>query len=227
MKHTIIAAALIAVLILAAGGCKPKKTEPAKSEKPAPQAADTSAGKEKLVMDLLDAMEVEKNMIEEQKKIVDDMVDRIPGIVQASPGADMLKKREIDDLTAEITPGVRKRLTLDMGRVLDPEMRVEKIYKPLYMKHFTAEEIAALIDFFESPAGKKYSRKTVDMSREIEKKNWEMLSQDIQDIASGIEQEIRRKVLAHVEPEDDEDFDEAKPGASTRPGSRTLNRDMP
>jgi len=114
---------------------------------PAQETAD--ATKDAQVRRLVEAMSVKKMFDSILPQMIEQMNQQSDQLVQ-----DQLKKADLPTERSETTKKIRDFIslrTIEEFKTLDMEGMTARIYS----RYFTVDEIRALADFYESPAGKK------------------------------------------------------------------------
>lgn len=117
-----------------------------------------------LLKEMFDAMQLEKMMDQMMAGITQPMKSQMPaimdGIIEQSGSSSEISEEDRQYFYDVFMPKYMDRLMKAVFGNMDIETLVNEIYVPIYSKYFTIEEVQAIIDFYESPAGKKMLEST-------------------------------------------------------------------
>ena len=208
-------------LIWFATGCPQKKKPSTSTTKTTTEKAPDPDDKGMLIAELFETMSMEDTLNQERDEAVKSVKKQIPLMIQDSPVTKELDKDQVDAIIDELSPKYQKSLEKELNAIFAGNIRIRDIYMPIYGKHFTAEEIAELIKFYESPVGKKLIKKTPDINKEVMEQSEDVVYAQVATVVDNlkvkIEKDIRDLGYGESEEESMDDIESLLGGDRQRP----------
>jgi hypothetical protein len=101
-------------------------------------------------------------------------------------------QKHFNDFMAQYESHLRETMTW--------EALVKDIYTPLYLKHFTLEEINNIIAFYKSPTGQKFSQKSPQLIAEASQSINATYGQQLNDFAANLSQKKISQAIEELKP---------------------------
>jgi hypothetical protein len=110
---------------------------------------------------------------------------------------------EQQDRFARISEGAADRVSTRIEESFSEEMPfpelIDKVYYPLYDKHFDESELRKIIDFYETPAGQKIATVMPSLMHETVSIFKRLYGQKMQDLSRSIMKDELQRILAEMQ----------------------------
>jgi hypothetical protein len=145
------------------------------------QASSDEARKSALIRELFVAMGLAEGLAPMMEKMVGPMADHVARLNPGRPEVAEIARRT---MTEHLIPTMRR---------YEPEFA--KGVEALYARHFDAEDIEAMLEFYRSPAGRKLVAAQVEMASEIALFSMTISQRAVRDAMPGIVEDLRKRGL--------------------------------
>lgn len=119
--------------------------------------------------------------------------------LQQKPIAQDKRKKASDILQRHFKDFIKKYETY-LKKTMTWEALVKDVYTPLYLKHFTVEEIKHIIAFYKSPTGKKFSQKSPQLIQEASQRVSSKYSKKLNDYAIKLSKKKIDQAMKDLKP---------------------------
>ncbi|HAO10029.1 MAG TPA: hypothetical protein DCQ51_02330 [Planktothrix sp. UBA8407] len=154
-----------------------------------------SESKRKLIRELIEITGGEKLFRQVSQITTAQLQQEFTGILESIvPETSGISPEKKQEMINQINQDMSRILTQYNQRLmekLDFNQIMEKVYYPLYDKFFTEEDLQTIIDFYQTPTGKK----TITVMPQLLQESMQRFSQIIQPQATQIFKEIFQKEI--------------------------------
>lgn len=143
------------------------------------------------------------NMMVNQVKVASKQ--RIQQKMQKRENTSPEQKKRFEQITEDAIESMVARMMAAMKQEMPFSELVDRVYYPVYDKYFSASDLEAIIQFYESPAGKKYVSTTSILMQESLSLFNKLYSQKLQKIVQPIAEEELKRSKPELEKIDKEE----------------------
>ncbi len=166
--------------------------------------ATTDPQKQALLKELLKAMNLKGNTEKVMEAQFGQMEGMFPEMMKSSfPTVATMSKEMQDEIQKKaVASGIHamKRIRELYAQKIDFGTIVEQIYLPIYDTYFSAEEVKDLLNFYQSPTGKKFISSTPLFTQEAMQKSNEVLLPKVMEIVNQVMTEERERIMKELPP---------------------------
>ncbi|MFN7948570.1 MAG: DUF2059 domain-containing protein [Blastocatellia bacterium] len=159
--------------------------------------------KRELIRQLIVVTNVKALSLAGMDSLMKQMDNLMPQILEKSiPNSDQVSpevKKSISKIIVQFSERVSARFRRELPEKINFDEVIEQIYLPLYDKYFNEEDLKALIAFYQSPAGKKFTSVGVQLQQEAVQRSGELFLPKVLEIVEGITKQEEPRLREEVE----------------------------
>ncbi|HWQ33213.1 MAG TPA: DUF2059 domain-containing protein [Blastocatellia bacterium] len=181
--------------------------------------------KRELIRQLIIITDVRAFSLAGMNSVIKQMDDVMPQILEKSlPNTDQMPP-EVNDIIRQFSVRISARFRRELPERINFDEVIEQIYLPLYEKYFTEEDLKALIAFYQSPAGKKFTSVGIQLQQEAVQRSSELFLPRVLELVREITKQEEPRLREEIEkylatlpaPPADKSTIEKKPAKSKAP----------
>ena len=156
-----------------------------------------SAEKAKLLKRLFDDMKLDALMKQLSVTMTEQMKSQLPALMNKEMAGSEMTDEQKKYFNDEFMPVYMDKIYKAIFSILNLNEMVDKIYIPIYAKHYDEDDIKALIAFYESPTGKKFVDTmpaiTDEAMKQFMKDYMPKMMDTIKNISDEMTQDLKKK----------------------------------
>ncbi|MFA6448073.1 MAG: DUF2059 domain-containing protein [bacterium] len=161
-------------------------------------AENVPEAKAKLIRQLINQMKMDETMKQVSAAIIERMKTQAPDMFKQTLDPIGLTAEERSMVEKEVVPGYVEKTYKSIFAIFDVDSLINKIYVPIYAKHFSDDDIKAMIAFYDSPVGKKLVAESpaiaTESMNEISVVFIPQLAMSVKNITEELKAEIKKRV---------------------------------
>lgn len=140
-------------------------------------------------------------------QIIEIMVNQVGMVLQANVRQTIEKmekatpeqKKKFGQIMEDAMGRLTGKMTAAMKQELPFAELVDRVYYPLYDRHFTASDLESVLQFYESPVGKKFVSSTPVIMQESVSLFNELYTQKLQKVGQTVAEEELKRIKQELE----------------------------
>ncbi|MFA6448865.1 MAG: DUF2059 domain-containing protein [bacterium] len=146
--------------------------------------------KKELLTQLFESMNLDKELKSLAKIMIETVKNEAEAEIDVAIENNLLPENQRDYFKNQFVPEYTKKISEVIEKIFKDKTIVDDIFMPAYAGYLSNDEISKLIEFYDTPIGRKYAEVESDISTSIEKNLVMYLNPKIRSAAALISQEM-------------------------------------